>query len=101
MMGFDEMDLFRLVEAAGFEDITVTLELSLSERPMFRGVSWSQLLAMSPNPNAPTYGEAIEGALTLEEATRLETYLRSLMDQGVTGRFRNASAYVVAQRNAA
>ena len=100
MMGFDETDLFRLAETSGFGNITVTLELSSSDTPPFAGVGWSQLLAISPNPNAPTYGEAVERALTPEEATRLETYLRPLVDEGRPGRFRQAYAYVTAQRPA-
>ncbi len=100
MMGFDETDLLHLAECAGFSNITVNLELSSTDRPPFAGVGWSQLLAISPNPNAPTFGEAVERALTPEEATRLETYLRPLVDQGRGGRMRHANAYVTAARDA-
>jgi len=62
-------------------------------------VGWSQLLAISPNPNAPTFGEAIERALRPEETTRLETYLRPLVDQGRGGRMRHANAYITAERD--
>lgn len=98
MMGFDETDLLHLAERAGFSDVTVNLELSSSDRPLFAGVGWSQLLAISPNPNAPTFGEALDRALTPEEATRLETYLRPLVDQDRAGRVRHANAYVTASR---
>lgn len=98
MMGFDETDLLRLAESAGFSNITVSLELSSVDQPPFAGVGWSQLLDISPNPHAPTYREAIERALTSEEANRLETYLRPLVDQGVDGRIRKAFAYVTADK---
>lgn len=99
MMGFDETDLLHLAEEAGFEDITVTLELSSSGRAPYVGVEWSQLMKIAPNPNAPAYGEAIESALTPEEASRLETYLRPLVEQGRGGRFRGAHAFVTARRS--
>lgn len=98
MMGFDETDLLRLAESAGFSNITVSLELSSVDQAPFAGVGWSQLLDISPNPHAPTYREAIERALTSEEANRLETYLRPLVDQGVDGRLRKAFAYVTADK---
>ncbi len=100
MMGFDETDLLCLAEAAGFANIAVNLELSSTDRPPFAGVGWSQLLAISPNPNAPTFGEAIDRALTPDEATRLESYLRPLIEEGGAGRIRQANAYLTAQRDA-
>lgn len=100
MMGFDETDLFHLAEEAGFSNIIVNLELSNVYQPPFGGVGWSKLLAISPNPNAPTYGEAINRALTPEEATRFENYLRPMVDQGVEARTRKATAYVTADRSA-
>lgn len=98
MMGFDETDLLHLAEDAGYSDITVSLELASVDRPPFTGVDWPRLLAISPNPNAPTYGDAIKRALAPEEADRLESYLRPLVDQGLPGRFRKAGCYLIAQR---
>jgi arsenite methyltransferase len=98
MMGFDETDLLRVAEAAGFSNIAVNLELSSTDGPAFMGVGWSQLLAISPNPNAPTFGEAIERSLTPDEATRLESYLRPLVEEGRRGRTRHVNAYLTAQR---
>ncbi len=97
MMGFDETDLLRLAETAGFVNITVTLELSSTDRPPFQGVSWSQLLNISPNPNAPTFGEAIAWALTASEIVRLESYLPTLVDSGTGGRLRRADVYLTAE----
>ncbi len=61
-------------------------------------VGWSQLLAISPNPNAPRYGGAIDRALVPDEAARLEAYLRPLVEEGRTGRIRHANAYVTPTR---
>lgn len=98
MMGFDETDLLRLAEDAGFSDVSVVLELSSIEGPPLGGVDWPHLLSISPNPNAPTYEEAIKLALTPEEAARLETYLRPLVDEKVPGRVHSAGAYLTATR---
>jgi hypothetical protein len=72
MMGFDETDLLRLAKNAGFSDITVTLELTSIDQPPFAGVSWSELMKIKPNPNAPTFGEAIRQALSSEQAAILK-----------------------------
>jgi hypothetical protein len=99
MMGFDETDLLRVAEAVGFSQIAVTLELSSSLESGYVVASWTQLMQMSPNPNAPTVGEAIEQALDAEEAQRLEMYLRPLMEQkGAHGRNRAALAYLTATK---
>lgn len=95
---FDETDLLSHAEAAGLTDITVNLELTSTDRPLFAGVGWTRLLAISPNPDAPTFGEAVERALTADEAGRLEAQLRPLVDQGCAGRVRHVNAYVTAAR---
>jgi ubiquinone/menaquinone biosynthesis C-methylase UbiE len=97
MMGFDETDLLHLAETAGFTDIIVTLELSSTDRPPFHGVSWDQLMNISPNPNAPSFGDAIVQALTTSEIARLENYLKPLVDSGPGGRFRRADVYLTAE----
>ena len=96
MMGFDEADLLRLAESTGFSDITVTLELSSNPTSPSVGVSWTQLMKTSPNPNAPTFGPAIRQALTSDQAEQLETYLRPLVGGGTGGRSRGAVAYLTA-----
>lgn len=97
MMGFDETDLFYMAEEAGFTNVTVSLEIFTVDRPP--GVSgWSTLLATRPNPSAPTYGEAIEDALTTDEANKFEAHLRPMVDNGLDTRTRMAVAYVTAER---
>nr|WP_246221030.1 class I SAM-dependent methyltransferase [Phytoactinopolyspora mesophila] len=98
MLGFDESDLLDFVERAGFEDITVRLELSSSSNTPYAGMPWSKLLATSPNPTAPTYGKAIAEALTDDEAAAFEAHLRPLVEESAPGRIRHSVAYVSARR---
>jgi SAM-dependent methyltransferase len=98
MMGFDETDLLHLAESAGFSDVNVTLELSSTMSSPFILSSWDQVMMMSPNPNAPTYGEAIHQILTSDEAQRLERHLRPLMESGAESRNRAALAYLTATK---
>jgi ubiquinone/menaquinone biosynthesis C-methylase UbiE len=98
MMGFDETDLLHLAESAGFSDVNVTLELSSTSGSPFTSLSWDQLMKMSPNPNAPTYGEAIHQSLSPDEAHKLEEHLRPLMESGAEGRNRAALAYLKATK---
>lgn len=99
MMGFDESDLLQLAESAGFSEVNVSLELSSTVGAPFAALSWKQLMTMRPNPNAPSYGEAIDRALTGEEAQRLEEHLRHLMESGAESRSRAAIAYLSATKS--
>lgn len=101
MMGFDETDLLLLAESTGFSDINVTLELSSTSGSPFTSLSWEQLMKMSPNPNAPSYGEAIHQTLSPEEAQRLQEHLRTLMESEAEGRNRAALAYLTATKPSA
>jgi arsenite methyltransferase len=93
MLNFTEKDLLRHAESAGFEEIH--LELHVDVKPGTWVADWQRLLDTSPNPNAHTAREAIEGALTEEEAARLEAQIRPLADAG-RGVIRDASAYLSA-----
>jgi arsenite methyltransferase len=97
IMGFDDRDLVRLAEHAGFERIHVECHHDVEPGPLGTVVSLQALLDSAPNPNAPTIREAIETALTSSERMR---FLREL-DQALTeGRAirRMAVAYVIATR---
>jgi ubiquinone/menaquinone biosynthesis C-methylase UbiE len=98
MMGFDETDLLHLAESAGFSDVNVILELSSTILSPFTLSSWDQVMMMRPNPNAPSYGDALHQALTGEEAQRLEGHLRPLMESGAESRNRAALAYLTASK---
>jgi hypothetical protein len=95
MMNFTEKDLLQFVEAAGFEQIHVGLLVDVE--PGTWVVDWQRLLNTSPNPNAHTVRETLEGALTPEEFARVERHVRPLADAGL-GTLRAAYAYLYATK---
>jgi hypothetical protein len=98
MMNFNERDLLRHAEAAGFAEVHV--ELVIDVEPGTWVEDWDRLLGTSPNPNARTTAEAIAAALTREEAERFEAHLRPLVDAG-RGLMRSAFAYLWAPKSTA
>jgi len=96
MLDFDERDLLRLAEEAGFFPIRLVLEADVKgsePRP------WDSFLNMSGNPNLPTMAEAMEQALTPVERERLTAHLRPQVEEGL-GEWRMACTYLVGQRRA-
>jgi arsenite methyltransferase len=93
LLDFDERDLFDWAEGAGFQRLRLTLEAEVSHETIAATRDWDALLASSGNPLSPTLGELIEAALTREEAQRLETYLRPLVEAR-DGVMRLAVAYL-------
>jgi hypothetical protein len=94
MLDFDERDLVRLAEAAGFFPIELELRAeikSMEPRP------WQAFLDSSGNPKIPTIAEAMDRALTAEERERFGEQLRPLVEQGA-GIWRMASAYLTATK---
>jgi SAM-dependent methyltransferase len=96
MMNFNERDLVRYVEDAGFGEIH--LELDVDVEPGSWVLDWVRLLGLAPNPNAHTLGEVIREVLTPEEAERFEAHLRPLVDSG-RGVKRWAFAYLRAMKS--
>jgi arsenite methyltransferase len=96
MMNFDERDLFRMAEDAGFRH--VSLDLEVRREPGSRWVtSWEALLKSSGNPLDPTLEEAMEQALTKDEAERFERHVRPQIERG-DGVDKWAFAYVFATK---
>jgi arsenite methyltransferase len=71
---FDERDLVAFAEAAGFCE--VELELRIQVRRAERVPDWDTLERSSGNPLAPTLAEAIDEALSADEAARFRAHLR-------------------------
>lgn len=94
MLDFDERDLLRLAESAGF--FPVELDYTAEVRPS-EAFAWEAFLKTSGNPLIPTIGDAIDGVLTPDERERFVAHLRPLVEQG-RGVFRLAQAYLVAVR---
>jgi arsenite methyltransferase len=94
MLDFDERDLIRQAEAAGFFPIRVDLRLVIEpQEPR----SWGGFVQSSGNPNIPTFAEVIDAALTNEERARYSDYLRPRVEGGL-GRCRMGSAYLWARK---
>jgi hypothetical protein len=64
MLDFDERDLMRFAEEAGFFPIDLTVEAVIEQLPPR---AWEGFLNGSGNPNIPTLAEAVERALTVSE----------------------------------
>lgn len=92
MLNFDERDLAREAEEAGFAEIH--LEYLLDVKPGgWWGRDWEALLSVSGNPKIPSLGEAIGQALTPDEAREFEAYMRPRIERG-EGMGRHAFAYL-------
>jgi SAM-dependent methyltransferase len=94
MLNFDERDLVRFAQEAGFFPIRLELEAGVEPTPPR---AWEGFLNSSGNPNIPTLAEAMEQALTPDERDRLVAHLRPQVEQG-RGEWRMASAYLVASK---
>lgn len=92
MLDFDERDLVRLAEGAGFFPVRLTLELVVEP---LAPRSWEGFLHSAGNPNIPTIAEAMDEALDSAERERLTAHLRPLVEEG-RGEWRMGSAYLTA-----
>jgi len=95
MLDFDERDLIKLAEDAGF--FPVELELQAEIRPM-EPRPWDAFLNSSGNPKIPTIAEAMDQALTPGERERFAAHLRTLVEEG-KGVWRMAHAYLRAEKS--
>lgn len=90
MLDFDERDLLRLVEDAGF--FPITLDYRAQIKPI-EARRWETFLHMSGNPKIPTFAEAMAQALTREEQDELASVLRPSVEGG-RGVWRMGHAYL-------
>ena len=93
MGDFDERDLLRHAEKAGFSKLD--LELRVTVENTKRPVPWERYLRISGNPLIPPLGEALDRTLTAEEIAAFTEHLRPLVESG-TGQERRAAAYLTA-----
>jgi arsenite methyltransferase len=95
MLDFDERDLMRYAEGAGFFPVRVDVRLVVEpQEPR----SWDGFLNSSGNPNIPTLAEAMALVLTDQERERYSAYLRPRIERGF-GRWRMGSAYLWATKS--
>jgi ubiquinone/menaquinone biosynthesis C-methylase UbiE len=99
IVNFDERDLIRHAEDAGFSEIT--LDLTVLTRVTTPNVvrDWDTFFHMSPNPTAPPIGEVIAAVLAADEAQTFEACIRSQLDAG-TKHMRYADAFLRATKPA-
>jgi arsenite methyltransferase len=95
MTDFDERDLVRLAEQAGFAEVSLDLRVTFRDRKP--RVPWDRFLATAANPLIPTLGEAMDLALTPAEIAEFTAHLRPLVESG-TGQERMALAYLTATK---
>jgi arsenite methyltransferase len=95
MLDFDDRDLVRHAEQAGFA--TINLELRVTVKNGKYPVSWERALRMSGNPLVPPLGEALDRVLSPREVTEFTAYLKPLVESG-TRRERTAVAYLTAAK---
>lgn len=96
MVDFDERDLLRHAEEAGFAD--VNLELRVTVKNGKRPVPWDLALRMAANPLVPPLGEVLDQVLSPEEIAEFTAHLKPLVESGA-GRERQALAYLAAVKN--
>jgi ubiquinone/menaquinone biosynthesis C-methylase UbiE len=95
MVDFDERDLVRWAEEAGFSQVRLDYRAEL-DVPGPAIDDWAALRRTAPNPLVPTYGEVLEGALSRAEVERFDAYVEG--QRGVPTRHTMATAYVSATR---
>ncbi|GAA0481646.1 hypothetical protein Ade02nite_57130 [Paractinoplanes deccanensis] len=96
LVDFDERDLLDWAEAAGFGAIELDYRAQL-DVPAEPFGDWRALKRTAPNPLAPTYGEAMEAALTRSECERLDAAMTAL--EGTPVRRTMAVAYLRALKD--
>ena len=95
MLDFDDRDLVRHAEQAGFAQIDLELRVTVKNRT--QPIRWEQGLRMSGNPLVPILGEALDRTLSPQEITEFTAYLKPLVESG-TSRRRLAVAYLTATK---
>jgi arsenite methyltransferase len=93
MGDFDERDLVRHAENAGFPEISLDLRLNL--KPTKQPCAWETYLRTSGNPLIPPLGEVMKQVLSAEESAAFTAVLKPLVESG-HGQERAALAYLTA-----
>jgi ubiquinone/menaquinone biosynthesis C-methylase UbiE len=93
MGDFDERDLLRYAEHAGFPviDLQLQVEVKNTKQP----IPWTLFLRISGNPLIPPVGEALERTLTAQEIADFTAHLKPLVESGA-GQERMVFAYLTA-----
>jgi SAM-dependent methyltransferase len=98
MLNFDERDLLRWAEAAGFAALELDYRAEVEVPTPLPTTDWEVLKKTAPNPLAPTYEEAMMQMLTDQERKRFEDHVRTVLADGTPARRTLATAYLRAVR---
>jgi ubiquinone/menaquinone biosynthesis C-methylase UbiE len=79
LLNFDERDLFRFAEEAGFEEIQMDYRAEVKQEPWTR--SWETFLRSSGNPLDPTPAEEINANLNARERAEFLAYLKAQIQE--------------------
>jgi arsenite methyltransferase len=93
LLNFDERDLLRFAEEAGFGEIRMDYRAEIKHEPHW-AKSWDTLRNYSGNPLDPTLGEEIAAALDGEERAAFEAHVREELARRPLVPMRMASVYL-------
>lgn len=93
--GFDDRDLVRFAQMAGFERVRSECYITVEPGSLMNPVNFQALLDSAPNPHAPTTREAIAATLSGAEQERFLAELKRAFVEGKSMR-KMAGAYLVA-----
>ena len=93
LLNFDERDLLRFAEEAGFAEIRMDYRAEIKQEPHW-AKSWDTLKRYSGNPLDPTLGEELRAALDDEERAEFEAHLREELARRPVVDMRVASVYL-------
>ncbi len=94
MSDFDERDLVKMLDKAGFGFIHLELDVTLGNAGMLSG-NWEVFYNSSPNPLVPTLRKQVEVALLPDEQERFISHLKPLVETN-TGRTAQCRAFITA-----
>ena len=79
MIDFNERDLVRFAEAAGFDEVHLQLNVAVRSPDPMRG---RPFINIAPNPRLPSLAEAMQQVLNADETERFNTHLQPLVEHG-------------------
>jgi ubiquinone/menaquinone biosynthesis C-methylase UbiE len=99
LRNFDERDLMRYADEAGFNRVTAQLEAAITHGAgsAHQGEVWQRVVHSAPNPLAPTLHEVLQRTLTDEERATFRTHLEPEIRLGRRTN-RSASVYLQATK---
>ena len=93
LLNFDERDLLRNAEEAGFGEIRMDYRAEIKHEPHF-ATSFEMLMRFSGNPLDPTLEEELAATLDEDERAEFEAYLREELERTALVPARFATVYL-------